>query len=118
MTTDNSRAVKIAALNDAFRKQCSPLTEPPGGQLVITQGVNALGGDAIVKILEVVAGFNDFNDGNDPHGEHDFGAIEFEGEKIFWKFDYFDLRMKFGSEDPSDPSQTTRVLTIMLAEEY
>jgi hypothetical protein len=31
---------------------------------------------------------------------------------------YFDERSEFGSEDPADPQKTTRILTVMLAEEY
>jgi len=44
--------------------------------------------------------------------------LELEGEKLFWKIDYFDLAGEFGSEDPTDPKKTLRVLTVMLAEEY
>ena len=65
-----------------------------------------------------MAGFDDFGEANDPHGEHDFGAFELDGEKLFWKFDYYDLQGRFGSEDPSKPTKTLRVLTIMLASEY
>ena len=44
--------------------------------------------------------------------------IDFEGRKVFWKIDYYDPSMYFGSSDPADESLTRRVMTIMLAEEY
>jgi hypothetical protein len=62
--------------------------------------------------------FADFSPDNDPHGEHDFGAIEQDGVRYFWKIDAYDRWMQFGSPDPADPSVTTRVLTIMRADEY
>ena len=83
---------------------------------MLTSGVQEL--DKQFDILQKVRVFDQFTEDNDPYGEHDFGAFEFEGSRIYWKFDYYDRSMKWGSPDPSDPEQTTRVLTIFLAEEY
>ena len=46
------------------------------------------------------------------------GKIEHNGEAILWKVDYYDKAMQYGSDDPSDQNKTTRVLTILLADEY
>jgi len=71
-----------------------------------------------MTIVERVRTFDDFSDDNDPYGEHDFGAFEQDGDKIFWKIDYYDRQLTQGSPDPTDPKLTTRVLTVMLASEY
>jgi hypothetical protein len=89
-----------------------------GGKVYMTRGIAALSRADQSAIREKVERFNDFTPGNDPYGEHDFGAFEHAGEKIFWKIDYYDRALEMGSEDPADPNCTTRVLTIMLAEEY
>ena len=85
---------------------------------MITSGVAALPDPEKAKVLEAFRSFNDFNEENDPHGEHDFGSFELAGEKYFFKIDYYDPEMSAGSEDPADPEKTTRVLTIMRADEY
>ena len=74
--------------------------------------------DDTATIVERVKRFSDFTEDNDPHGEHDFGAFDHAGDKIFWKIDYYDRDLQSGSPDPTDPEATTRVLTIMLAGEY
>jgi hypothetical protein len=104
---------KIRLLNDTFR-----LDPQRWGRLMITAGVNDKGPVFVLHAVQCVRTFAEFNDDNDPHGEHDFGSFKLLGEKLFWKIDYYDKTMEYGSEDPSDQSKTTRVLTIMLAEEY
>jgi len=105
-------AEKIRELNDKFR------TTMTGGRVMMTAGVDALPSDVKAMVIRRVATFTDFTPDNDPRGEHDFGNFSFAGRKFFFKVDYFDAAMEFGSEDPADPSKTTRVLTIMLSSEY
>ncbi len=106
------RSAIIAQLNDDFR------TGEGSGRLAITQGVLALGNAEAVRVLAAVRAFDSFSSDNDPHGEHDFGAIDRDGTLIFWKIDYYDVDLRCGSPDPADVNVTTRVLTVMLADEY
>ena len=62
--------------------------------------------------------FDTFTEENDPWGTHEFGSFEFVGKICFWKLDLYDHKLEADSPDPTDLSQTKRVLTIMLASEY
>ncbi len=108
MNVDPEVSVRIAELNDNFRRH--------GRQYTYTAGVIALGGDDLAEIMEAVASFNKFGENNDPYGEHDFGTVVWRSHKIFWKIDYYDAATKY-YKDPLAPT-CWRVLTVMLAEEY
>ena len=103
---------RIRKLNDDFRRTFT------GGRVVVTEGVDALSAEVKAEVLQQVRQFDRFDRDNDPHGEHDFGSFETAGERFFFKIDYHDLAMEGGSEDPANPAKTTRVLTVMKAEEY
>lgn len=109
---DDTRTARIALLNDALRKACF------GGTLLFTAGVQRLGPVFLTHVLEALRHYDDFREDNDPHGEHDFGKLIVSGEEMFWKIDYYDQNLEFGSEDPADANLTRRVLTVMLVEEY
>lgn len=107
------RAERIAQLNDELR------TRGAGGQVMITRGVHALTGADVSGLLKALAAFDEFDADSDPHGERDFGVFDFAGSELMWKIDYYsDADLRFGSNDPSNPDVTQRVLTILLAEEY
>lgn len=108
-----SVAFTIAGLNDLLR------TTFLTGRVVMTEGVRALPTTIREEVLSQVRAFDDFSADNDPYGERDFGAFTVAGAgKIFWKIDYYDSSLSMLSDDPADPQKTSRVLTIMLAEEY
>ena len=105
---------KIAQLNDKARKG----RLPGSTKMMLTRVVAALPDETISTLRRNVAQFDAFTEDNDPYGERDFGAIELEGERYFWKIDYYDRTLRFGAEDPSDMTETVRVLTLMHASEY
>ncbi|MEO6072256.1 MAG: DUF3768 domain-containing protein [Burkholderiales bacterium] len=111
-TPDAPDQCAIGCPNDEFR------TSLMGGEVTITSGVQALGNEALKSILQAVREHDRFDADNDPHGEHDFGCFTWGVHTLFWKIDYYDQAMEFGSPNPAEPKLTCRLLTIMLASEY
>jgi len=107
---------QLSTINDTLRMKlitnigtasCERIT----GRLIVTRSVADLPGDQMSAVLSAVAHFNKFTEGNDPHGEHDFGSIDLFGEKWFWKFDYYEHDLEaFG--------HSVHVLTVMNSNDY
>jgi Protein of unknown function (DUF3768) len=106
------KTARIRALNDELRQRLI------AGMAVMTPGIAALGPEAVARIVKTIEVYDDFCHANDPHEEHDFGAFDAVGKRVFFKIDYYDSTLAVHSPDPSDPAVTKRVITIMLAEEY
>ena len=106
---------KIAELNDQLRQN---LFTPGLNRVFVSATVSSLPYLERALLLDKVQKFNDFNPDNDPYQEHDFARIEHNGINYFWKIDYYNKTMDAGSDDPSNPDITTRVLTIMRTDEY
>lgn len=114
MMNADAKIRRIRDLNDAFRK--NPFCGP--NRFFVTLGITGLSDADRRVVIDKMLGFNAFTDDNDPHGEHDFGAFDHKGQKVFWKIDYYDSAQEAGSPNPSDSAVTCRVLTLMLASEY
>jgi len=104
---------RVRELNDLFRT-----TGQGTGSIMLTSGIQAEGEEFFKATVAAVQSFSAFGEDNDPWGEHDFGAFEVSGQKVFFKFDYYDPTCTKGSENSGNEAVTHRVLTIMLASEY
>jgi len=104
--------LRIRLLNDDLR------TRRLDGIVVITDGIAALGPSTIRDIISAITVFDGFTPENDPYGEHDCAVMAVSAIKIIWKIDYYDLTRQYHSSDPSDRNVTSRVMTVMRADEY
>lgn len=107
---NNSTYIRV--LNDRLRMHHI------GGRIMLTSGVNALDPNTVRAIIRAIAQFTDFNERNDPYGEHDCAIVQVYTLNILWKIDYYDETLTRHSPDPADNNVTVRILTIMLADEY
>jgi hypothetical protein len=78
------KTARIRALNDELRQRLI------GGMAVMTPGIAALGQEAVARIVKNIEVYDDFGHANDPHEEHDSGAFDADGNRVFFKVDYFD----------------------------
>ena len=101
---DTIRKAAIRSLNDQFRQTFK------GGAVVVTTGIAALDEATRQRIFCAVQTFDAFDEANDPWREHDFGAFEVDGQRVFFKLEYYDLTRAMHSEDPVDPAMTRSVL--------
>jgi Protein of unknown function (DUF3768) len=129
LATAREQTARIARLNDLARQAMGVACTA-----VATVGFRSLPASDQSRVRELIETFDVFDEDNDPHGERDFGCVyqlvcgrwtterprslDDEHERVFWKFDYYDRDLQFGSEDAANPAITRRVLTIMLSDEY
>lgn len=82
--SQTAKTTRIRELNDAFRRTFA------GGKVTMTAGVDALPDMVKAAALQKAAQFDEFNEDNDPHGEHDFGSFDLCGRKFFWKIELYE----------------------------
>ncbi len=88
-----------------------------GGKVVLSPGVaNLATRDDVVRAVMA----QDPNNGpkHDPTGRNEFGVVNLNNVRYFWKIDYYDRSYTVMSPDPADPLITKRVLTILRADEW
>ena len=116
-----AKIARIAELNDELRAN---ITRPSGhNRITMTAGIAAMIGNvglfrAWRKRAELIRAVRDFDRFEAGDQERDFGAFDWEGTRCFWKIDYYEPSLEWGSNDPADAAATARVLTILRADEY
>ena len=98
--------MSIAQKNDELRAMLPALPKPH--RLVITPGIQDMGWAGIAEAILTIKEFKDFNEANDPYGEHDVIIVG----NIMCKIDYYDDDFEGFEEDGN------RVFTIMETNEY
>jgi hypothetical protein len=110
---------RIRQLNDQCRQGLDPTA-----RIMITAHCLAtfacgesLASQALAQAA-LMAAVRGFSFADDDQSERDFGELSVAARRVWFKIDYYDRALEFGSENPADASVTCRVLTIMLPEDY
>ncbi|MEO0569307.1 MAG: DUF3768 domain-containing protein [Pseudomonadota bacterium] len=114
----NAPAYTVIELNDAFREGClSPSPVVPGA-IDMSDKIEALGEEAVNRILAKVAAYDDFTPETDPEGLHSFGAVDDEAGEVLWHIDVYEsAESDAEAQHPEDPTRSFRELMLMLGTE-
>jgi hypothetical protein len=122
---DTMRRIAFNIINgfEGMHQQSMLFADPNANNILVDDTTlavkfNHMGSDFIKRALVAVAGFQTFTSGNNVHLERDYGVFELDTYRLMFKIDYLDVDGVYASDDPSDPAQTLRVMTIMFASEY
>ena len=112
MTATINTAQRIKELNDAFRRTGD------GGRILFTAESAAWASRSRIRRLRLCGASTPSPRTTTRTGSMISGASPIKAASCSGRSTTYDAACEFGSEDPADPLKTTRVLTIMLADEY
>ena len=104
----------IARLNDRFRALAPAISAELPGRFVTTQGVAAMGEAAIHRLMGLLRTGDAWDDAE----TRAQGTLDLDGTRVWWWIDLYDTAYAQGSDTPTDPTCTRRVLTLLLPDEY
>lgn len=116
LASPDARLATIARLNDRCRQGLDRTA-----RIGITRA--CLGTFAENRVAEIVAqagilaALRGYRFSEAEAGERDRGSFDYRGTTVYFRIEYYDVALEYGSEDPADASITRRVLTIMLRED-
>ncbi len=111
------RLATIARLNDRCRQG-----HDRTARIMVTRtclGTFALGDSPMTIVVQarLLAAVRRHEFTADNAAERDRGDFDFEGTRVYFRIDYYDAALEYGSKDPANASITRRVLTIMVRED-
>jgi hypothetical protein len=116
LASPDARLATIARLNDRCRQGLDRTA-----RILITRACLGTFADnraaEIVAQAEILSALRGYKFRDAEADERDWGSFDYRGTTVYFRIDYYDAAMEYGSEDPADASQTRRMLTIMLRED-
>jgi len=106
------QTLRIRMLNDHLRRTGT------GGRVLITASLQAMGPVAVADILREIASYNGFSPDGEPQCKRDFGAVTYQGQKVFFKIEYYAADKSGRLQNIADPKLTKRVMTVFTSADY
>ncbi|WP_174297426.1 DUF3768 domain-containing protein [Sphingomonas bacterium] len=115
--SDQTRAETIGRLNDLCRMGRDPTARMLITRSCLAEFASGSTADGLAVQVQLVRAVGAHVFAGADAALREAGEFEFRGTAVYFKIDAYDLALEYGSEDPADASVTTRVLTIMLAQD-